>query len=325
MFRTNTCGELRISDVNKQVTLSGWVQRSRKMGGMTFIDLRDRYGITQLVLMRRLMPNYAKRPINWDEFVIQVVGIVNERFNKNANIPTGDIEIIVSELHVLNAAVTPPFTIEDNTDGEMIFVWSIVTSTWEEMRFVQIWNFATKWLWRCVSISTVGIPRSGNTYSYWLNAEGARDFVVPSRMNRGNFMLCRSRLSYSNNCWWFRASTVISKLQSVSEMRIYVPTASPNLHKLTAKWACGAGRRDYHLWRYGQTFVQNHSWNRNQRTICQNVLAWCHETYGSDKPDIRFGMQFVELMDVLKDMASLFWWCSFYRRYLCRRSCNIYS
>ena len=118
MFRTNTCGELRISDVNKQVTLSGWVQRSRKMGGMTFIDLRDRYGITQLVFNEEVDAELCEKANKLGrEFVIQVVGIVNERFNKNANIPTGDIEIIVSELHVLNAAVTPPFTIEDNTDG----------------------------------------------------------------------------------------------------------------------------------------------------------------------------------------------------------------
>ena len=116
MFRTHTCGELRISDVNKQVTLSGWVQRSRKMGGMTFIDLRDRYGITQLVFNEEVNAELCERANKLGrEFVIQVKGTVNERFSKNANIPTGDIEIIVSELNVLNTAMTPPFTIEDNT------------------------------------------------------------------------------------------------------------------------------------------------------------------------------------------------------------------
>ena len=118
MFRTHTCGELRISDVNKQVTLSGWVQPSRKMGGMTFIDLRDRYGITQLVFNEEINAELCERANKLGrEFVIQVTGTVNERFSKNANIPTGDIEIIVSELNVLNTAMTPPFTIEDNTDG----------------------------------------------------------------------------------------------------------------------------------------------------------------------------------------------------------------
>ena len=118
MYRTYTCGELRISDVNKQVTLAGWVQRSRKMGGMTFVDLRDRYGITQLVFNEEVNATLCEQANRLGrEYVIQVTGVVRERFSKNANIPTGDIEIIVSELNVLNAALTPPFTIEDNTDG----------------------------------------------------------------------------------------------------------------------------------------------------------------------------------------------------------------
>ena len=118
MFRTHTCGELRISDVNKQVKLSGWVQRSRKMGGMTFVDLRDRYGITQLVFNEEIDAELCERANKLGrEYVIQIVGTVNERFSKNGNIPTGDIEIIVSELNILNSAITPPFTIEDNTDG----------------------------------------------------------------------------------------------------------------------------------------------------------------------------------------------------------------
>ncbi|KAA6326915.1 Aspartate--tRNA ligase, partial [termite gut metagenome] len=118
MFRTHTCGELRISDVDKEVILSGWVQRFRKMGGMTFIDLRDRYGITQLVFNEEIDSNLCEQANKIGrEYVIQIRGKVNERYNKNGNIPTGDIEIIVSELNILNAAITPPFTIEDITDG----------------------------------------------------------------------------------------------------------------------------------------------------------------------------------------------------------------
>ena len=108
MFRTHTCGELRISDANKQVTLSGWVQRSRKMGGMTFIDLRDRYGITQLVFNEEINAELCERANKLGrEFVIQITGTVNERFSKNANIPTGDIEIIVSELTVRTIRTFP--------------------------------------------------------------------------------------------------------------------------------------------------------------------------------------------------------------------------
>ena len=118
MFRTNTCGELRLSDAGKQVTLAGWVQRTRKMGGMTFVDLRDRYGITQLVFNEEINADLCEKANKLGrEFVIQVIGTVSERESKNKNLPTGEIEIIASELNILNTSLTPPFTIEDNTDG----------------------------------------------------------------------------------------------------------------------------------------------------------------------------------------------------------------
>ena len=118
MYRTKTCGELRLSNVNEEVTLAGWVQRSRKMGGMTFVDLRDRYGITQLVFNEETDADlWAQANKLGREYVIQVVGRVSERYAKNDKIPTGEIEIIVSSLTVLNASDVPPFTIEENTDG----------------------------------------------------------------------------------------------------------------------------------------------------------------------------------------------------------------
>ena len=118
MFRSHTCGELRLADAGKTVTLSGWVQRTRKMGGMTFVDLRDRYGITQLVFNTEINAELCEQANHLGrEFVIQVTGEVNERSNKNFNIPTGEIEITVSDMNILNSALTPPFTIEDNSDG----------------------------------------------------------------------------------------------------------------------------------------------------------------------------------------------------------------
>ena len=118
MYRTHTCGELRIENVGQSVTLAGWVQRVRKMGGMTFVDLRDRYGITQLVFNSETNQELNERANKLGrEYVIQIVGTVNERYSKNANIPTGDIEIIVNELNQLNASEVPPFTIEDQSDG----------------------------------------------------------------------------------------------------------------------------------------------------------------------------------------------------------------
>ena len=116
MFRTHTCGELRLQDVNKNVTLSGWVQTIRKFGSITFVDLRDRYGITQLLFSESLNEKLEANPLG-REFVLQVSGTVNERSNKNNNIPTGEIELIVNEFSIINKSITPPFTIQDDTDG----------------------------------------------------------------------------------------------------------------------------------------------------------------------------------------------------------------
>lgn len=118
MYRSNTCGELRLSDAGKEVTLAGWVQRSRKMGGMTFVDLRDRYGITQLVFNEADNKDLCDAANKLGrEFCIQIKGVVSERQSKNPKMDTGDIEILVKELNVLSQSQTPPFTIEDNTDG----------------------------------------------------------------------------------------------------------------------------------------------------------------------------------------------------------------
>ncbi|HTQ28833.1 MAG TPA: OB-fold nucleic acid binding domain-containing protein, partial [Puia sp.] len=116
MYRTNHCGELRIKDINRQVTLAGWVQTIRKFGSISFIDLRDRYGITQLLFGEELNKQLDEQPLG-REFVIQVIGTVAERTSKNPAIPTGDIEIRVSSFSILNKSVTPPFTIQDDTDG----------------------------------------------------------------------------------------------------------------------------------------------------------------------------------------------------------------
>ena len=116
MYRTHTCGELRLEQAGREVTLAGWIQTIRKFGSITFVDLRDRYGITQLLFGEELNKQLDEHPLG-REFVLQVTGKVTERSNKNKNIPTGDIEITVREFKVLNASRTPPFTIQDDTDG----------------------------------------------------------------------------------------------------------------------------------------------------------------------------------------------------------------
>ena len=189
MYRTNTCGELRLSDAGKTVTLAGWVQRVRKMGGMAFVDLRDRYGITQLVFNDSDDCELCARAGKLGrEYCIQVTGVVNERESKNANLPTGDIEIIATELNILSESATPPFTIEDNTDGgdDIRMKYRYLDLRRPTVRknlelrhrmtilirnFLDAQNF--------IEVETPILIGS--------TPEGARDFVVPSRMNPGQF------------------------------------------------------------------------------------------------------------------------------------------
>lgn len=187
MYRTHTCGELRLSDLNKQVTLAGWVQTIRKFGAITFIDIRDRYGITQLLFGEALNTQLDNSPLG-REFVIQVEGMVNERSSKNANLPTGDIEINVTSFQILNKSAVPPFTIQDDTDGgddlRMKYRYldlrrnSVKKNI--ELRYA-VNRAARNYLHQqgFMDIETPFLIKS--------TPEGARDFVVPSRMNQGQF------------------------------------------------------------------------------------------------------------------------------------------
>lgn len=187
MYRTHTCGELRAADVNKEITLSGWVQTIRKFGSITFVDLRDRYGLTQLLFNEKLTQELDANPLG-REFVIQIKGIVNERSNKNPNLPTGDIEINVSEIKVLNKSAVPPFTIQDDTDGgddirmKYRFLDLRRNAVKKNLELRYAVNRATRnYLHEhhFVDIETPFLIKS--------TPEGARDFVVPSRMNEGEF------------------------------------------------------------------------------------------------------------------------------------------
>jgi len=187
MYRTQTCGQLRLSDAGTIVTLAGWVQTIRKFGSITFIDLRDRYGITQLLFNESLNQQLDEQPLG-REFVLQVKGTVNERSNKNANIPTGDIEVIVSEFKILNKSAVPPFTIQDDTDGgddlrmkyRYLDLRRNAVKRNLELRYA-VNRAARDYLHRngFMDIETPFLIKS--------TPEGARDFVVPSRMNAGQF------------------------------------------------------------------------------------------------------------------------------------------
>ena len=303
MFRSHTCGELRLSDAGKSVTLAGWVQRARKMGGMTFVDLRDRYGITQLVFNTEVNAELCERANHLGrEFVIQITGEVNERSNKNMNIPTGEIEIIVSVLNVLNSAVTPPFTIEDNSDGgddiRMKFRYLDLRRncvrknlelrhkmTMEVRRYLDSKGF--------LEVETPMLVGS--------TPEGARDFVVPSRMNPGQFyalpqspQTLKQLLMVSGFDRYFqivkcfrdedlRADRQPEFTQIDCEMSFVEQEDVIALFEGMAK----------HLFRTIRGIELTEPFPR---------MPWSEamRLYGSDKPDTRFGMEFVELMDVLK-------------------------
>ena len=303
MYRTHTCGELRISDVNKQVTLAGWVQRSRKMGGMTFVDLRDRYGITQLVFNEELNAELCEQANKLGrEYVIQVEGTVNERYSKNANIPTGDIEIIVSALNVLNSALTPPFTIEDNTDGG--------DDIRMKYRYLDLRRNAVRKNLELRHKMTIAVRKYLDEQGFievetpvlvGSTPEGARDFVVPSRMNPGQFyalpqspQTLKQLLMVSGFDRYFqiakcfrdedlRADRQPEFTQIDCEMSFVEQDDVINLFEGMAKYLF----KELRGVELTEPFLR---------------MPWADamKYYGSYKPDLRFGMKFVELMDILK-------------------------
>lgn len=303
MYRTRTCGNLRLADEGLVVTLAGWVQRTRKMGGMTFVDLRDRYGITQLVFNQEVDADLCEKANKLGrEYVIQVTGTVRERSSKNKNIPTGDIELIVSELNVLNAAVTPPFTIEDETDGgddlRMKYRYldlrrNAVRKNLElrhRMAF-EVRNYLDK-----QGFLEVETPVLVNS-----TPEGARDFVVPSRMNPGQFyalpqspQTLKQLLMVSGFDRYFqivkcfrdedlRADRQPEFTQIDCEMSFVEQEDVLNIFEGMAK----------HLFKVIRGIEIKEPF---QRMTWHDAMKY----YGSDKPDLRFGMKFVELMDIMK-------------------------
>ena len=303
MYRTNTCGELRLADAGKKVTLAGWAQKVRKMGGMTFIDLRDRYGITQIVFeddTNAALCDQANKVGR--EFVLQITGTVKERQSKNPHLPTGDVEIIAEKLNVLSPSLVPPFTIEDETDGgddlRMKYRYLDLRRpcvrknlelrhkmTMEVRRYLDSKDF--------LEIETPMLVGS--------TPEGARDFVVPSRMNPGQFyalpqspQTLKQLLMVSGMDRYFqivkcfrdedlRADRQPEFTQIDCEMSFVEQDDVIELFEGMTK----------HLFKELRGIALTEPFLR---------LPWSEamRRFGSDKPDMRFGMEFVELMDILK-------------------------
>ena len=306
MFRTHTCGELRIAHIGQSVTLAGWVQRSRKMGGMTFIDLRDRYGITQLVFNEEIDAALCERANKLGrEYVLQVKGIVAERYSKNDKMTTGDIEINVSELTVLNASDTPPFTIEENTDGgddlRMKYRYldirrSPVRSNlelrhkfaFEVRRYLDEQGF--------LEIETPILVNS--------TPEGARDFVVPSRMNPGQFYaLPQSPQTLKQLCMvagidrYFQ----ICKCFRDEDLRA---DRQPEFTQIDCEMSFVEQEDILQMFEGMSRHLFKTILGIDIPTLPRMTWADAMKYYGSDKPDTRFGMEFVELKNQQPDNAS---------------------
>ncbi len=298
MYRTHTCGELRLENCNEKVTVSGWVQKSRDLGGMTFIDLRDRYGITQLAFNMDTNSELCESARKLGrEFVIQVSGTVIERSSKNKNIPTGEIEIVVENLHILNAAKTPPFTIEDETDGgdelrmqfryldlrrnpvqQKLFLRNKVAL--ETRKYLDSQNF--------MDVETPVLIKS--------TPEGARDFVVPSRMNQGQFY------ALPQSPQTFKQLLMVSGID-----RYYQIVKCFRDEDLRADRQPEFTQIDCEM-----SFVEQEDVLQTFEGLIKHLFktvknvefegsfprmtyAEAMEKYGSDKPDIRFGMEFHDL------------------------------
>ena len=304
MYRTTTCGALRLSNVGEQVTLAGWVQKARRMGGMTFIDLRDRYGITQLVFNEAVVGEglVAEAEKLGREYVIQVVGTVSERENKNPKLPTGDIEIAVASLRILNPSEVPPFTIEDDTDGgddlRMKYRYldlrrSCVRSNLElRHRFalaVRRYLDAEGFL----EVETPVLIKS--------TPEGARDFVVPSRMNPNQFYALpqspqtfKQLLMVSGFDRYFQ----IVKCFRDEDLRA---DRQPEFTQIDCEMSFVEQEDVLSIFEGMTQYLFKELLNLDI-PIPFPRMSW-HEAmkrYGSDKPDTRFGMEFVEVKNVLQ-------------------------
>ena len=300
MLRTKTCGELNISNVSEEVTLSGWVQKNRDLGGMTFVDLRDRYGITQLAFNMDENSDLCEKARKLGrEFVIQVNGEVIERSSKNMNISTGEIEIKVTELTILNASKTPPFTIEDETDGgdelRMKYRYLDIRRTPIKENIIlrsRVASETRKYL------DAQGFYEVETPYLIKSTPEGARDFIVPSRMNEGQFYALP------------QSPQTFKQLLMVAGMDKYYQIVrcfrdedlradrQPEFTQIDCEMAFVEQEDILNMFEGLTRHLLKEVKNVEVSDFPRMTYDEAMKMYGSDKPDIRFGMKFIEMNDV---------------------------
>lgn len=300
MYRTHNCGELRIEHVGQTTTLAGWVQRVRQFGGLTFVDMRDRYGLTQLVFNQQINPELSQQAANLGrEFVIQAVGTVAERSNKNPNLATGDIEIKVDQLTVINASKTPPFLVENETDGgeelRMKYRYLDLRRPLVQQNFILRHRIAQE---TRRYLDGLGFLEIETPFLIKSTPEGARDFVVPSRMNAGQFYALpqspqtfKQLLMVSGYDKYFQ----IVRCFRDEDLR---GDRQPEFTQIDCEMAF-VEREDIlqtfeGLLKHIFSYVKNYDLGEVIRMSYDDAMR----LYGSDKPDIRFEMQFTEITDL---------------------------
>ncbi|MCM4155197.1 aspartate--tRNA ligase [Gramella sp. AN32] len=304
MYRSNTCGELNATHIGQKVTLSGWVQKSRNKGFMIWVDLRDRYGITQLIFdeersSSELMKNAAELG---REFVIQVEGEVIERESKNPNIPTGEIEVLVENFKILNASLTPPFTIEDETDGgedlRMKYRYLDIRRNPVKNKLVfrhkvamQVRNY----------LSEAGFVEVETPYLIKSTPEGARDFVVPSRMNEGQFY------ALPQSPQTFKQLLMVGGLDKYFQIvkcfrdEDLRADRQPEFTQIDCEMSFVEQEDILNIFEGLTTHLLKEIKNVDIKEFPRMTYDEAMKRYGNDKPDIRFGMEFGELNEVAKN------------------------
>jgi len=298
MYRTHTCGELRIGDAGQEVILAGWVQRIRKMGGMSFIDLRDRYGITQLVVDDSVSHDLNQTAEKLGrEFVIQAKGIVAERSSKNAKLPTGDVEIKISDIKLLNASVTPPFTIEDDTDGgeEIRAKYRYIDLRRNPLkRALELRHKMGQETRRY--LDSIGFMEIETPVLIKSTPEGARDFVVPSRMNPGEFYaLPQSPQTFKQLLMVAGYDRYFQIVRCFRDEDLRADR-QPEFTQIDCEMAF-VEREDILNTFEGmiKSLFKNVLGREIEGEFPRMPYADAMNFYGSDKPDIRFGMRIAEL------------------------------
>ncbi len=302
MYRSHNCGELRIGDVNNEVTLSGWVQKARALGGMLFLDLRDRYGITQIVFNNEENAALCEEANKLGrEFVVQIKGIVNERSSKNPNRATGDIEIVANDLKVLNASAVPPFTIEDTTDGgddlRMKYRYLDLRRTPVQNNIIFRSKLAIE---TRKYLDAQGFIEVETPFLIKSTPEGARDFVVPSRLNPGEFY------ALPQSPQTFKQILMVAGLDKYFQIVKCFRDEDLRADRQPEFTQIDCEMSFVHIEDILNTFegLAKHLFKTTIDVTLPDFPRMSYDEamqkYGSDKPDLRFGMEFVEINDLAK-------------------------